>query len=289
MNNKTSATEDIMRIESLLFQQEFSCGSIPSTISPQKQSLHELCTDSISELKLNSMKYDNFLRNLTDDIHPLKSENEGRKFQVLLLERLKLAETAVRFMQSALLDNKKQMVDQCTQTDQSEFEFDANNRIEDVASLKRKRPDEHHHEHESCVGTSGMPNESPVDESSMCSAARWTRDEHARFLQGLERFGVGQWCRISRFYLPSRTPAQIASHHQKFAQRSCVPLERRGRVSLLDMTTPAVERLLVAKVCGQAHSPYAWDHPRSAPGPFGGRMGAIGVCSPLFSGLALSS
>jgi SHAQKYF class myb-like DNA-binding protein len=76
---------------------------------------------------------------------------------------------------------------------------------------------------------------------------RWTRGEHEQFLEGLERFGIGQWCSIARHCVPSRSPAQIASHHQKFAIRSSLPQERRQKTSLLDMTTPTVRSLLAQR------------------------------------------
>ena len=75
---------------------------------------------------------------------------------------------------------------------------------------------------------------------------RWTRAEHEQFLEGLERFGVGQWCSIARHCVPSRSPAQVASHHQKFAIRSNMPPERRHKASLLDITTPKVQSLVAA-------------------------------------------
>ncbi|CAI9110351.1 OLC1v1010359C1 [Oldenlandia corymbosa var. corymbosa] len=40
------------------------------------------------------------------------------------------------------------------------------------------------------------------------------------FLQGLEEYGKGDWKSISRQYVQSRTPTQVASHAQKFLKRS---------------------------------------------------------------------
>lgn len=47
----------------------------------------------------------------------------------------------------------------------------------------------------------------------------WTDEEHELFLVGLLKFGRGNWRIISRECLPSRNPAQIASHAQKFFLR----------------------------------------------------------------------
>jgi SHAQKYF class myb-like DNA-binding protein len=43
----------------------------------------------------------------------------------------------------------------------------------------------------------------------------WDEEEHMQFLRGLHAFGRGQWKQISKYYVPSRTPTQVASHAQK--------------------------------------------------------------------------
>ncbi|KAK9285554.1 hypothetical protein L1049_024749 [Liquidambar formosana] len=44
----------------------------------------------------------------------------------------------------------------------------------------------------------------------------WTQEEHKNFLEGLDKYGKGDWRSISRNCVPSRTPTQVASHAQKY-------------------------------------------------------------------------
>ncbi|KAF5736333.1 transcription factor DIVARICATA-like [Tripterygium wilfordii] len=43
----------------------------------------------------------------------------------------------------------------------------------------------------------------------------WTPEEHKLFLEGLEKYGKGDWRSISRNCVISKTPTQVASHAQK--------------------------------------------------------------------------
>nr|GMC50638.1 transcription factor MYB1R1-like [Ipomoea batatas]GMC54470.1 transcription factor MYB1R1-like [Ipomoea batatas] len=68
----------------------------------------------------------------------------------------------------------------------------------------------------------------------------WTEEEHKLFLLGLQKVGKGNWRGISRNYVKTRTPTQVASHAQKYFLRRTNLNRRRRRSSLFDITTEAV-------------------------------------------------
>ncbi|XP_073011932.1 transcription factor SRM1 [Typha latifolia] len=65
----------------------------------------------------------------------------------------------------------------------------------------------------------------------------WTEDEHRLFLLGLDKYGKGDWRSISRNFVISRTPTQVASHAQKYFIRLNSMNKDRRRSSIHDITS----------------------------------------------------
>ncbi|KAG0474788.1 hypothetical protein HPP92_014474 [Vanilla planifolia] len=67
------------------------------------------------------------------------------------------------------------------------------------------------------------------------SGVPWTEEEHRTFLAGLEKLGKGDWRGISRNFVLTRTPTQVASHAQKYFLRQNYTNKKKRRSSLFDV------------------------------------------------------
>lgn len=84
-------------------------------------------------------------------------------------------------------------------------------------------------------GTMALPHDTPKDRKK---GTPWTEEEHRLFLVGLQKLGKGDWKGISRSYVTTRTPTQVASHAQKYyIRQNNLSRVRKRRSSLFDITS----------------------------------------------------
>ncbi|KAM0839050.1 hypothetical protein ACQ4PT_060577 [Festuca glaucescens] len=86
-------------------------------------------------------------------------------------------------------------------------------------------------------GEKGDKGSSKSAEQERRKGIAWTEDEHRLFLLGLEKYGKGDWRSISRNFVISRTPTQVASHAQKYFIRLNSMNRERRRSSIHDITS----------------------------------------------------
>ncbi|XP_020241979.1 transcription factor SRM1-like isoform X2 [Asparagus officinalis] len=118
----------------------------------------------------------------------------------------------------------------------------------------------------------------------------WTEEEHRLFLLGLEKYGKGDWRSISRNFVISRTPTQVASHAQKYFIRLTPGTKDKRRSSIHDITSVNPTGEKVGPITGQyVPSPAQQTHqtpagsPRVPSGPAIGRpvVGSHAVGTPV--------
>ncbi|KAK9153568.1 hypothetical protein Sjap_001048 [Stephania japonica] len=77
----------------------------------------------------------------------------------------------------------------------------------------------------------------PAADQERKKGVPWTEDEHRLFLLGLKKYGKGDWRNISRNFVITRTPTQVASHAQKYFIRQLSGGKDKRRSSIHDITT----------------------------------------------------
>ncbi|KAF8396889.1 hypothetical protein HHK36_018524 [Tetracentron sinense] len=88
-----------------------------------------------------------------------------------------------------------------------------------------------------CPGGKMPPSSARPSDQERKKGVPWTEEEHRLFLMGLKKYGKGDWRNISRNFVVSRTPTQVASHAQKYFIRQVSGGKDKRRSSIHDITT----------------------------------------------------
>ncbi|KAM0064164.1 putative transcription factor MYB/SANT family [Helianthus debilis subsp. tardiflorus] len=121
------------------------------------------------------------------------------------------------------------------------------------------------------AGAAGVTSSRPLEQERK-KGVPWTEEEHKLFLLGLKKYGKGDWRNISRNYVVTRTPTQVASHAQKYFIRQLSGGKDKRRASIHDITTVNVNESQLSSPKNRRTSPeqckFQWNQPGSASAGF---------------------
>jgi len=107
--------------------------------------------------------------------------------------------------------------------------------------------------------TLGSSGKGKVSDQERRKGIPWTEEEHRLFLMGLTKFGKGDWRSISRNFVITRTPTQVASHAQKyFIRLNTLNKKDKRRSSIHDITSVNNQAAAeAAALAAQQGTPYS--------------------------------
>ncbi|OWM75723.1 hypothetical protein CDL15_Pgr021888 [Punica granatum] len=126
------------------------------------------------------------------------------------------------------------------------------------------------------VDEAGYLSDGPIHSSKRAKSSHarkrgkpWTEEEHRTFLAGLKKLGKGNWRAISKKFVTTKTPTQVASHAQKYFLRQTSQDKKKRRSSLFDMRfeepRPAPQDLLC--ISPSDEKPEIASKPQDIPSP----------------------
>ncbi|KAK6917937.1 SANT/Myb domain [Dillenia turbinata] len=130
-------------------------------------------------------------------------------------------------------------VERCT-----EREDDWMKKSYSMGNYQSRTLDSHHSAHDSGLSDGPVHTRKRKAAHKRKKGISWTEEEHRLFLEGLEKLGKGDWKGISKKFVTTKTPTQVASHAQKYFLRRQVTSSpssslsytiKKRRPSLFDM------------------------------------------------------